>query len=466
MTFWGTLGDRKTMADTLTISIKFKLTRWQEHGETLISLCQMYSKCLKDGMKALIAQNEINLAIGQTFPCKKCEGRGFDVNNLECDKCNAQGVIEVKKPSGLTISRQAMTKEFPSNMKDSACNEVASTWKSYSALWDKQANRSFPEFKEDGFRFRLRERALVIDHKTKTLTMSLPVGRKFEFGYLGSKDMYEALKNCKTGAFDIMKSKKGDWFIRIFCKVDISKKRNSVHGPIITVHTGMNFCVCALAAYPHGTYRFLFVPYFPLWGAKKRQKNLRKSLQAKGKTKKVKGMEKEYRIGNWYYHTVTKKLSQWISEQRPKEVILGEHIGLRSKAKKGKWEAQKKQNYWLSNYAYRSILDKLKYKLLMAGIDYKTADTFTLKTTRTCSKCGGETFGLEKRGGRLCEDCGKTTSNEWNALKNLLPKSYRRLRRKAVPAERLIKTWAKCSIIESDLKRTLNSLYQKARKVA
>lgn len=420
--------------ETLTLSIKFKLTHWQGYEDKLLSLCKKYSTCLNDGMAGLIAQNEINRTL---------------------DK-------EEKKPSGLTVSRQAMPKDYPSNMKDSACTEVASTWKSYSALWDKQANRSFPTFKGDGFRFRLRERSLKIDHKNRILTVSLPGPEKLTFGYLGSKDMFKALENCTHGAFDILKSKKGDWFIRIFCKVTPAENQNAEHGPIVTVHTGMNFCVCALAAYSNGSFRFLFIPYFPLWGAKKQQKELRRSLQSKGKNRKVKDIgEKEFRIGNWYYHTVTKQLAKWIAEQRPRDVVLGEHKGIRSLSKKSNFKGPKKQNYWLSNYAFKSILEKLKYKLLMAGISYSTADTVKLMATRTCSKCGGETFGLEKRHGRLCKDCGKTIGNEWNALKNLLPKSYRRLSRKKNPSKRHEPVWHRCSRIESNLKRNLNSLCQR-----
>lgn len=427
------------MENLLTLSISFKLTHWQGHAEKILSLCSQYSRCLKDGMTALIAQNELNASLPK----------------------------EDKKPSGLTVSRQAMPKEFPSNMKDSACNEVASTWKSYSALWDKQYNRSFPTFKGDGFRFRLRERSLTINHEERKLTISLPEGVRLTFGFLGSSDMFEALKNCKHGAFDVFKSRKGDWFIRIFCKIAPQERRNLASGPIVTIHTGMNFCVTALAAYQNGSYRFLFVPYFPLWGAKKKKKNLRRSLQSKGKLSKIKLMgEKEYRIGNWYYHTVTKMLSQWIAEQGPRDVVLGEHKGIRSKSKKSNFKPVKQQNYWLSNYAFRSILEKLKYKLLMAGIEFSVADTFKLKTTRTCSKCDGETFGLENRVGRLCKECGKTIGNEWNALKNLLPKNYRSLRRNRKPLAAHANSWHRCSIIESDLKRNLNSLCQKSRKVA
>jgi len=425
--------------DTLTLSIKFKLTNWQNHTAKLLSLCSQYSRCLKDGMAALIAQNELNLTLPK----------------------------EDKKTSGLTVSRQAMPKEFPSNMKDSACTEVASTWKSYSALWDKQANRSVPTFRGNGYRFRLRERSLTVNHEERKLTISLPGGVQLKFGFLGSKDMYKALENCTHGAFDVLKSRKGDWFIRIFCKVTPEELQNQPFGPIITIHTGMNFCVCALSAYPNGSYRFLFVPYFPLWGAKKQKKNLRKSLQSKGKLSKVKMMgEKEYRIGNWYYHTVTKMLSRWITEQRPRDVVLGEHKGLRSRSKKSNFKAIKKQNYWLSNYAFRSILEKLKYKLLMAGIEFSTVDTIKNQTTRTCNKCGGETFALEKRGGRLCKDCTKVIGNEWNALKNLLPESHRLLKRSKKPIDRHINVWHRCSVIESALKRNLNSLCQKSRKIA
>lgn len=424
----------QTNKETITLSIKFKLTGWQKHEENMLSLCGMYSDCLKSGMQALIDQNEINLTLPK----------------------------EEKKLSGLTVSRRAMPKSYLSNMKDSACNECAATWRSYSALWDKQANRSFPTFKELGFRFRLRERSLSIDHKAKKLTVSLTGGEKIIFGYLGSKDMFEALENCTHGAFDILKPKKGDWFIRIFCKVIPKERQNSEYGPVITVHTGMNFCVCALAAYSNGSYRFLFVPYFPLWGAKKKQKNFRKALQSKGKLRKVKDVgEKEFRIGNWYYHTVTKKLSQWIASQKPREVFLGEHKGLRAKSKKSNFKHQKERNYWLSNYAFKSILEKLKYKLLMEGVEFSSVDTVSNKTTRTCSKCDGETFGLMKRGGRLCADCGKTMGNEWNALKNLLPKSRRALKRNKKPPGLCKPIWARCSVIESDLKRNLNNLCQR-----
>lgn len=455
------------MADTLTISIKFKLTKLQENEGILMSLCHMYKDCLKNGMKALIAQNEINLAVGQTRKCEECGGCGYDVNNFECNKCKTLGVIDIKKPPNLTVSRQAMPDNAFSNMKDSASQEVNSTWRSWSALWDKQLKRSFPEFKGLGSRFRLRERSLTIDHERKVLKIAIP-GQWMEFGYLGSKDMYEALENCKHGAFDVIKSRKGDWFIRIFCKITPKNRQNSKFGPIISVHTGMNWCVCALAAWPNGSFRFLFVPYFPLWGAKKRKKNLRRSLQSKGKLHKVKVMgERESRISTWYYHTVTKKLAEWIATQRPERVILGEHLGLKSaKAKKSGLKHIKKQNYWLSNYAYRSILDKLKYKLILGGVEFETADTFKLKTTKTCSKCGGDTLSLERRAGRVCTECGKTLSNEWNALRNLLPKKYRKIYRNKKPAERLLLIWKRCGVIEMQVKRILTSLHQKKRKVA
>jgi len=422
--------------EKVTITVKFKLTRWWDHKETLLEMCGMYSRCLKSGMKALVAQNELNRTL---------------------DK-------EEKKPSGLTISRQAMSKESPSNMRDSACNEVAATWKSYSALWDKQANRSFPTVNGDGYRFRMRERSLSIDHENKTLTISMP-GKKMEFGFMGSKDMHAGIQNCKVGAFDVIKPRK-DWYIRIFCTIDTKKRQNREFGPIITVHTGMKFCVCALAAYRNGAFRFIFVPCMPLWGVRKKHKDLRKSLQSKGKVRKVKEMGgKEHRTGSWYYHTVTKKLSQWISAQHPRQVIMGEHLGIRSKSKKGKLPYEKQKNYWMSNYAFRSLLDKLKYKLLMEGIEFETVDTVEEMTTRVCSKCGGETFGLKNRAGRLCKDCGKTISNEWNALKNLLPKSYRLMRRNRTPGTpKQRQVWHRLSIIESDLKRQLNSLCQKENK--
>ena len=436
------------MADTLTISIKFKLADVRAHEETLRSLCKQYTGCLKDGIKALISQHELN---------------------KEIDKAEKEADVpeenRTKKVSGLTVSRQAMSKDTASNMRDSACNEVASTWKSYSALWDKQINRSFPTFKGLGCRFRLRERSLTLNPKDQTVTMSIP-GQKMEFKILGSKDMHRALKNCTHGAFDVINQKNG-WFIRVFCKIKPKDRQNSGYGPTITVHTGMNWCVCALAAYANGSYRFIFVPYFPLWGAKKKAQLLRKSLQSRGKLSKVKAIgEKEYKVGLWYYHTVTKKLSEWIVTQRPNRVILGEHLGLRSKAKKSNLSHKKKANYWLSNYAFRSILDKLKYKLLMGGIEFETADTYKLRTTKTCSKCGGETFSLEKRGGRLCKECEKTIGNEWNALKNLLPESRRKINRKSNPEKPRLAAYHRCGIIEKDLKRVLKSLCQKRSKVA
>lgn len=451
----------------LTISIKFKLTRLYEKEGILMSLCHMYKGCLQEGMKALIKQNEINITIGKDRKCEDCYGSGYDVNNLECDKCLSTGIIEVKKPPNLTVSRQAMPDNAFSNMKDSASQEVNSTWRSWSALWDKQLKRSFPEFKGLGSRFRLRERSLTIDHHSKVLKIAIP-GQWMEFGYLGSKDMYKALENCKHGAFDVIKSGKGDWFIRIFCKVTPKNRQNSKFGPIISVHTGMNWCVCALAAWPNGSFRFLFVPYFPLWGAKKRKQNLRRSLQAKGKLHKVKTMgEKESRISTWYYHTVTKKLSEWIATQRPERVILGEHIGLKAaKAKKSGLKHKKEQNYWLSNYAYRSILDKLKYKLLLGGVEFETADTCKLRSTKTCSKCGGETLPLRGRAGRICKECGKSLSNEWNALRNLIPKESRKIYRNKTPAERLLPIWNRCGVIEKQVKRILTGLHRKKRKVA
>lgn len=436
------------MKDTLTISIKFKLTGERAHEETLRSLCKQYTGCLKDGIKALISQHEINKEVDRVE-------KDADVPEEE----------RTKKVSSLTVSRQAMSKDTASNMRDSACNEVASTWKSYSALWDKQINRSFPTFKGLGFRFRLRERSLSLNPKDQTVTVSIP-GKKMEFRILGSRDMHKALENCKHGAFDIINQKNG-WFIRIFCKVKPKDRQNSGYGPTITVHTGMNWCVCALAAYANGSYRFIFVPYFPLWGAKKKAKKFRQHLQSRGKLNKVKSMgEKEYKVGNWYYHTVTKKLSEWITMQKPNKVILGEHLGLRSKAKKSHLKHKKKANYWMSNYAFRSILDKLKYKLLMGGIEFETADTFKLKTTKTCSKCGGETFGLKDRGGRLCKDCGKTIGNEWNALKNLLPPDRRKISRDKIPAPVRLKAYKSCAIIEKDIKRILRSLCQRKSKAA
>ena len=102
----------------------------------------------------------------------------------------------------------------------------------------------------------------------------------------------------------------------------------------------------------------------------------------------------------------------------------------------------------------------------MEGIEFSSVDTVSNQTTRTCSKCGGETFGLMKRGGRLCKDCGKSIGNEWNALKNLLPVSHRRLKRNKEPTERCKSAWARCSIIESDLKRNLNNLYQREGRSA
>ncbi len=83
------------MKDTLTISIKFKLTKLQENEGILMSLCHMYKDCLQGGMKALIKQNEINLAIGQTKECNKCDGAGYDVNNFECPKCQTKGVVDI-----------------------------------------------------------------------------------------------------------------------------------------------------------------------------------------------------------------------------------------------------------------------------------------------------------------------------------------------------------------------------------
>lgn len=454
------------MADTLIISTKFKLTDLGENEGVFMSLCHMYKSCLQEGMKALIKQNKINITIGQTRTCEECNGAGYDVNNLGCDKCQTQGVIDVKKPSSLTISRQAMPDNVFSNMKDSASQEVNSTWKSYSALWDKQASRSFPVFKNLGSRFRLRERSLTIDHERKALKIAVP-GQWMEFGYLGSKDMYETLKNCTHGAFDVVKSKKGDWFIRIFCKVKLSNKQNSKSGPVISVHTGMNWCVCALAAWPNGSYRFIFIPYFPLRGAKKRKDRLRNSLQSKGKTRKVKDMrDKEYRISNWYYHTITKKLSQWIAVQKPDRVILGEHLGLSLSRKRGTYKGKREYNYRFSNYAYLSILSKLKYKLLLSGVEFEAVDTGTLKISKTCSKCGSEMLGLEKRKGKVCMECGKALSNEWNALRNLLPEKSRRIYRNKKPVGKLLSAWQSCGVIERDVKRILTSLHQKKRKAA
>lgn len=437
------------MKDTLTISIKFKMTGTRGHEEQLRSLCKQYTGCLKGGMRAIIDQHEVNKIVDK-----------------EEKEAGVADEDKVRKVSGLTISRNAMSKETASNMRDSACNEVASTWRSYSALWDKQITRSFPTFKNLGYRFRLRERSLFLNPKDQSITIAIP-GKKMDFGILGSRDMHRALNNCTHGAFDVLMGNKGVWFIRIFCKIKPHERQNSSYGPTITVHTGMNWCVCALASYPNGSYRFLFVPYFPLWGAKKKAKRLRQSLQSKGKVHKVKSMgEKEYRVGNWYYHTVTKKLSEWITVQKPNKVILGEHLGLRAKAKKGTYKGAKTRNYWLSNYAFRSILDKLRYKLLMNGIEFELADTCKLMTTKTCSKCGGETFGLLKRGGRLCKDCGKTMSNEWNALKNLLPEGRRRIKRHFRPEEVRLNGWLKCGKIEKDLKRILKGLCQKTQKAA
>ncbi len=85
-----------------------------------------------------------------------------------------------------------------------------------------------------------------------------------------------------------------------------------------------------------------------------------------------------------------------------------------------------------------------------------------LKGKLVVGQSGGPTQVINASHSVECADCGRTHWAEWNALKNLLPKSRRKITRK--PGEVLEKKLEELNMIESRLRNRLLAVGQRGEQ--
>jgi len=419
-----------------TVAAKVKLLVTPEIEAELLYWCELYKDCLVRGTRAVLAAKE-----------------------AEDESATA------------SVARHAMPKDYPSHLKDSAAQEINANWRSYVGLW-KSKERGLPSVTDGRPRVCARDRAvsvLPVDDEMKReyrlriqLRKDLVIDCEFRCGERQKVVLEKAVKHGEVEIF----RRKSKWYAAIACRLPIVKREKGVGKSLVTIHTGQRKLVSVLVVYADNSYRYLTVRGQSYWNLKRKWRNLRKALGEKKKLQKIKQIgQRENRFATWITHTVSAQVCDWIFvavEGTNPAITVGRHNRVRDKFTKGKSPPEKAKNYRMANYCFAKLLDELQYKMALAGLPFKVVNDYKVGVTRNCCRCGGQTQVVNASHSVLCEKCGRSHWAEWNALKNLLPKSRRKITRK--PGKILKGKVEELNMIESRLKNRLLAVGQRGEQ--
>jgi len=142
----------------------------------------------------------------------------------------------------------------------------------------------------------------------------------------------------------------------------------------------------------------------------KKYKNIRKSLQAKGKTKKLKQVkDRESRIVRDLNHKISSKLVR-IALAAKSGIKLEDLKGIRNNRKHSK-----SFNYSLNSWSFYQLQTFIEYKAKLHGV--RVVYIEPAYTSQTCSKCGH--IGDRNAKSFKCPTCGHVENADVNAAFNI-----------------------------------------------
>jgi len=415
-----------------TVAAKVKLIVTKETERELLIWCDLYKDCLIRGTENVLAAKQ----------------------------------AEDDSPTA-SLARLAMPSSTPSHLKDSASQEITANWRSYVALW-KNNKRGLPTV-TDKPRCCARDRAvsvLPVDDTTKReyrLRVQLRHDHIIDCEFrCGPRQKLVLEKAIKIGEVEIFR-RKSKWFAAIACRLPTLQPKKGVGRSLVTIHTGQRKLISVLVVYADNSYRYMTVRGQSYWALKRKWRNLRKGLGEKKKLQKIRQIgARERRFSNWLTHTVTAQVCDWIYvavEGTNPVITVGRHNRIRDKFTKGKSPPEKARNYRMANYCFAKLLDELQYKMALSGLPFTVVNDYKVGVTRNCCRCGGPTQVINASHSVECAECGRSYWAEWNALKNLLPKSRRKITRK--PGKVLGGKVEELNMIESRLRNRLLAVGQR-----
>lgn len=408
-----------------TVAAKVKLVVTKEIERELLLWCDLYKDCLVRGTENVLAAKE-----------------------AEDNSATA------------SLARIVMLPSIPSHLKDAASQEIAANWRSYIGLW-KNKKRGLPTV-TDKPRCCARDRAVEVLPDCR-LRVQLRKDHVIECEFrCGERQKIVLERAVKIGEVEIFR-RKSKWFAAIACRLPTIKTKKGVGRSLVTIHTGQRKLISVLVVYADNSYRYLTVRGQSYWNLKRKWRNLRKALGEKKKLQKIKQIgARERRFASWITHTVSAQVCDWIwlaVDGTNPVITVGRHNRVRDKFKKGKSPPERARNYRMANYCFAKLLDELQYKMALAGLPFKVVDDYKVGVTRNCCRCGGPTQVINASHSVKCDKCGRSHWAEWNALKNLLPKSRRKITRK--PGKVLEKKVGELNAIESRLRNRLLAVGQR-----
>jgi len=96
-------------------------------------------------------------------------------------------------------------------------------------------------------------------------------------------------------------------------------------------------------------------------------------------------LEKLERRIEYLLHTISKMVTDWCVEYQIKTLYIGTPDGVQKNTKKKK-KTRKKIRQQLSNWSFGQLLEKIKYKLKLRGVNVQLVEESY--TSGTCPSCG------------------------------------------------------------------------------
>lgn len=155
--------------------------------------------------------------------------------------------------------------------------------------------------------------------------------------------------------------------------------------------------------------------------------DLRRRYARHGRIDKLKAQRgKERRWQQSVNHKLSRELVD-LAAKHPNAVIAFEQLdGIRDRVR-----GSKKFNRMMGSWAFRDLVDKVRYKALKAGIEVVFVDP--RNTSKACSKCGHATrSNRPTQGDFRCVQCGYQANADANAAKNIAARAFEMLLQEAL----------------------------------